>query len=181
MAVLSLLAHNGHCPLSEKICVSIYLPVRIIGIDQCVNMLRLRQIAKIALRLPVKFGNVNVPARSLAIKINTTRTALVNNRSLALGLLRRFGSSGADEPFLDRKIVTERVIEVVKNFEKVKAEKVTPQAKFKEDLDLDSLDAVEVVMAIEEEFGIEIPDSEADKIYSVADAVNFISAHPMAK
>ena len=42
--------------------------------------------------------------------------------------------------------------------------KVTASARFKEDLDLDSLDAVEVVMAIEEEFGLEIPDSEADKV-----------------
>jgi len=58
---------------------------------------------------------------------------------------------------------------------------VTPAARFKEDLDLDSLDAVEVVMAIEEEFSVEIPDSEADKILSVADAVAYISGHPMAK
>jgi NADH dehydrogenase (ubiquinone) 1 alpha/beta subcomplex 1 len=43
------------------------------------------------------------------------------------------------------------------------------------------LDAVEVVMAIEEEFCIEIPDAEADNILSIADAVKFISAHPMAK
>ena len=54
-------------------------------------------------------------------------------------------------------------------------------ARFKEDLDLDSLDSVEVVMAIEEEFNIEIPDSEADKILSVKDAVAYVSAHPMAK
>ena len=59
--------------------------------------------------------------------------------------------------------------------------KVTPAAKFKDDLDLDSLDAVEVVMALEEEFCIEIPDSEADKILSIPDAVAYISGHPMAK
>ena len=47
-------------------------------------------------------------------------------------------------------MATERIIEVVKNFEKVDASKVTPTASFKEDLDLDSLDGVEVVMAIEE-------------------------------
>ena len=64
---------------------------------------------------------------------------------------------------------------------KVKKEKVTPTARFKDDLDLDSLDAVEVVMAIEEEFVIEIPDSEADKILSIADAVAYVSNHPMAK
>ena len=72
-------------------------------------------------------------------------------------------------------------MEVVKNFEKVNAAKVSGTARFKEDLDLDSLDAVELVMAIEEEFCIEIPDSEADKILSIADAVNYVSAHPMAK
>ena len=58
---------------------------------------------------------------------------------------------------------------------------MTATSRFREDLDLDSLDAVEVVMAIEEEFGIEIPDSEADKIFSVADAVAYVSNHPMAK
>ncbi len=63
----------------------------------------------------------------------------------------------------------------------MKKEKVTPTARFKDDLDLDSLDAVEVVMAIEEEFVIEIPDSEADKILSIADAVAYVSNHPMAK
>ena len=63
----------------------------------------------------------------------------------------------------------------------VKQEKVTATARFKEDLDLDSLDSVEVVMAIEEEFAIEIPDSEADKIFSIQDAVAYISGHPMAK
>ena len=69
----------------------------------------------------------------------------------------------------------------MKNFEKVNAAKVSATARFKEDLDLDSLDAVELVMAIEEEFCIEIPDSEADKILSIADAINYVAAHPMAK
>lgn len=52
---------------------------------------------------------------------------------------------------------------------------------FQKDLGLDSLDTVELVMAIEEEFAIEIPDSEADKILSCSDAISYISAHPMAK
>ena len=74
----------------------------------------------------------------------------------------------------------ERIIAVVKTFEKVEAAKVTIKARFKEDLDLDSLDAVEVVMAIEEEFGIQIPDHEADRILSVEDAVKFVASHPFA-
>lgn len=58
---------------------------------------------------------------------------------------------------------------------------VTPSANFQSDLGLDSLDAVEVVMALEEEFGFEIPDNEADKINSINVAVDFIASHPQAK
>lgn len=58
---------------------------------------------------------------------------------------------------------------------------VTPEAHFQNDLWLDSLDAVEVVMALEEEFGFEIPDNEADKINSIKLAVEFIASHPQAK
>ncbi|RVW26032.1 Acyl carrier protein 2, mitochondrial [Vitis vinifera] len=58
---------------------------------------------------------------------------------------------------------------------------VTPTANFQTDLGLDSLDAVEVVMALEEEFGFEIPDNEADKINTINVAVDFISSHPQAK
>ncbi|GKB96217.1 S-locus glycoprotein domain-containing protein [Tanacetum coccineum] len=58
---------------------------------------------------------------------------------------------------------------------------VTPTAHFKNDLRLDSLDTVEVVMALEEEFGFEIPDNEADKISTISHAVDFIASHPQAK
>lgn len=70
---------------------------------------------------------------------------------------------------------------MVKNFDKVDPGKVHPESKFAEDLGLDSLDSVEVVMAIEDEFAIEIPDAEADKITSIAEAVEYIQSHPMAK
>jgi NADH dehydrogenase (ubiquinone) 1 alpha/beta subcomplex 1 len=83
--------------------------------------------------------------------------------------------------FLPREEVTDRIIQVVKNFDKVDSAKVSPSSKFSEDLGLDSLDAVEVVMAIEDEFAIEIPDAEADKIASIEDAISYIIAHPMAK
>ena len=56
----------------------------------------------------------------------------------------------------------------------VKPEEVTPEAKFIEDLGADSLDTVELVMALEEEFGIEIPDEEAEKLVTVGDAVRYI-------
>ncbi len=54
---------------------------------------------------------------------------------------------------------------------------VTPEAKFIDDLGADSLDTVELVMALEEEFGIEIPDEDAEKITKVGDAIKYIEAH----
>ena len=54
---------------------------------------------------------------------------------------------------------------------------VTLEAKFIDDLGADSLDTVELVMALEEEFGIEIPDEEAEKIVTVKDAVSYIKEH----
>ena len=56
----------------------------------------------------------------------------------------------------------------------VKAEEVTPAASFIDDLGADSLDTVELVMALEEEFGIEIPDEDAEKMATVGDAIKYI-------
>jgi NADH dehydrogenase (ubiquinone) 1 alpha/beta subcomplex 1, acyl-carrier protein len=58
---------------------------------------------------------------------------------------------------------------------------VTPSSSFAADLGLDSLDAVELVMALEEEFGVEIPDAEADKILSTGEAITYLASHPQAK
>ncbi|XP_057838728.1 acyl carrier protein 1, mitochondrial [Cryptomeria japonica] len=87
----------------------------------------------------------------------------------------------SSETFLDKDEVTERVLSVVKSFPKVDPSKVTPSVNFQKDLGLDSLDTVEIVMALEEEFALEIPDKEADKIDSCSLAIDYISAHPMAK
>ena len=59
----------------------------------------------------------------------------------------------------------------------VDADEVTPEASFTDDLGADSLDIVELVMAFEEEFGIEIPDEDAEKIGSVKEAIDYIQAH----
>ena len=56
----------------------------------------------------------------------------------------------------------------------VNEDQVKPEAKFIEDLGADSLDTVELVMALEEEFGTEIPDEEAEKLQSVGDVIKFI-------
>lgn len=71
--------------------------------------------------------------------------------------------------------VEDRVKKIVVEHLGVDADKVIQSASFIEDLDADSLDTVELVMAFEEEFGVEIPDDAAEKIVTVGDAVSFLS------
>ena len=70
-----------------------------------------------------------------------------------------------------------KVKEIIINELGVDAEKVTPEASFVEDLGADSLDTVELVMAFEEEFGMEIPDEEAEKLRTVGDAISYITSN----
>lgn len=92
-------------------------------------------------------------------------------------LLRLFSSH---DDHLTKEEVIDRVLDVVKSFPKVDPSKVTPDVHFQKDLGLDSLDNVEIVMALEEEFKLEIPDKEADKIDSCNLAIEYIYNHPMA-
>ena len=71
--------------------------------------------------------------------------------------------------------VEDRVKSIIVEQLGVDAEEVTPDASFVEDLGADSLDTVELIMAFEEEFGVEISDDEAEKIRKVKDAVEYIS------
>ena len=73
--------------------------------------------------------------------------------------------------------VADRVRKIVVEHLNVDAEKVVEKASFIDDLGADSLDQVELVMAFEEEFGIEIPDEDAEKITRVKEAIEYIEAH----
>jgi acyl carrier protein len=70
--------------------------------------------------------------------------------------------------------VEERIRAIIAEQLEVQAEEIVPEASFADDLGSDSLDLVELVMAMEEEFGIEISDEEAERIQTVQDAINFI-------
>ncbi len=70
--------------------------------------------------------------------------------------------------------VEAKVVEIIVQQLGVDKEKVTPEASFVDDLGADSLDVVELVMALEEEFGVEIPEEAAEKIATVKDAVEFL-------
>lgn len=73
--------------------------------------------------------------------------------------------------------IEERVAKIIIEQLGVKPEDVKPEASFVEDLGADSLDTVELVMALEEEFETEIPDEEAEKISTVQSAIDYIKAH----
>lgn len=73
--------------------------------------------------------------------------------------------------------IEERVKKVIEEQLSVNQDQITRDASFIDDLGADSLDTVELVMALEEEFGIEIPDEEAEKITKVGEAIDYITSH----
>jgi acyl carrier protein len=81
----------------------------------------------------------------------------------------------------DRMAVADKVKSIIVEQLGVDEEEVTPDASFVDDLGADSLDTVELVMAFEEEFGIEIPDEDAEKITRVKEAVDYIESHAKTK
>ncbi len=76
--------------------------------------------------------------------------------------------------------ILEKVKSIVADQLSVDAEKVVPEASFADDLNADSLDSVELIMALEEAFGVEIPDEEAEKLKTVQDVLDFISSKAAA-
>jgi acyl carrier protein len=76
--------------------------------------------------------------------------------------------------FMAEKSIEEKVKDIIVEQLGVNPEQVTPQASFIEDLGADSLDIVELVMAFEEEFGVEVPDEDAEKLQTVGDVIKYI-------
>ncbi len=73
--------------------------------------------------------------------------------------------------------VQEKIVEIISSQLSVPKEKVVPQASFTDDLGADSLDLVELVMAMEEEFGMEIADEDAEKLQTVQDTFDYVKEH----
>ena len=74
-------------------------------------------------------------------------------------------------------VTFERLRDIISDTLKVDKEKVTPEASFQDDLKADSLDLVELIMAFEDEYGVEIPDEEAQKIRTVGQALEYVQTH----
>src|SRR3569623_195097 len=111
-------------------------------------------------------------------------TALFHPGSRPRGMFatRKTGNNRPNEyrGFIHMSDVGERVKKIVVEQLGVEESKVTENASFIDDLGADSLDTVELVMAFEEEFGVEIPDDAAEKILTVKDAIDFIKGHATA-
>ncbi|GEQ66342.1 hypothetical protein JCM33374_g5 [Metschnikowia sp. JCM 33374] len=83
-------------------------------------------------------------------------------------------------PPLTRDLAKERIIELLEGFSKAEGKEITETSSFSQDLGLDSLDVVEVVMEVEHEFNIQIPDHEADTLKSVGQTIDYILEQPDA-
>jgi acyl carrier protein len=81
---------------------------------------------------------------------------------------------------LDREEILGKIQEITADRLGVEEGDVTPEASFREDLEADSLDLVELIMELEEQFGMEIPDEEAEKITTVEEAVDYVTEHQAA-
>jgi acyl carrier protein len=81
---------------------------------------------------------------------------------------------------LDREEILSKIQEITADRLGVDETDVTPDASFREDLEADSLDLVELIMELEEQFGMEIPDEEAEKITTVEEAVDYVVEHQPA-
>ncbi|KAL5293102.1 NDUFAB1 family protein [Megaselia abdita] len=79
------------------------------------------------------------------------------------------------KPPLNLKLIEERVILVLNLYDKIDPSKLKVESHFINDLGLDSLDHVEVIMAMEDEFGFEIPDSDAEKLLKPADIIRYVA------
>jgi len=98
----------------------------------------------------------------------------VQHNSLNLEINRNFASTSKAD-------VESRVLAVCKAFDKITADKLTMESHFINDLGLDSLDHVEVIMAIEDEFGFEIPDDHAEKLLTPVKIVEYVAEHENIK
>ncbi|CAA7266524.1 unnamed protein product [Cyclocybe aegerita] len=144
------------------------------------HLLITRHVSTFSLRVAFGFVKLALPIMSLLSRLlpraaGLSRVARSTHTAHRIWVPRAMYSSGGG---LTRQVITSRILETLKGYEKIDPAKLTPTASFSQDLGLDSLDAVEVVMAVEEEFSIEIPDAEADEIQTVAQAIDYIAKTP---
>ncbi|XP_051571480.1 acyl carrier protein, mitochondrial-like [Myxocyprinus asiaticus] len=111
------------------------------------------------------------PLSVISSNQRTRWTELVRITEPSFQLCRHYG----DLPPLTIESIQDRVMYVLKLYDKINPEKLQTSSHFMKDLGLDSLDQVEIIMAMEDEFGFEIPDAEAEKLMTPAEIVQYLA------
>ncbi|CAP32121.1 Protein CBG13312 [Caenorhabditis briggsae] len=122
---------------------------------------------------------------AVSAALRTASTRLLSNSTVQTRVFTPMIVSGSKPSFqirqysakapLTKKTLEERIVLVLSLYDKIDAKKLTMDSDFTKDLGLDSLDHVEVVMAMEEEFGFEIPDGDADRFKTPRDIFQYIA------
>lgn len=130
-----------------------------------------RRLAAVAATRTFTFQTLHVAAPLRALRGPVT-VSVLQGRSSLVPQRRLFASEAVA---LSLKDVEDRILDVLKKFDKVDPSKVHVDAHLVNDLGLDSLDVVEVVMAFEDEFSIEVNDTDAENVLTVQDAIKLVS------
>ncbi|OWF47814.1 acyl carrier protein, mitochondrial-like isoform X1 [Mizuhopecten yessoensis] len=103
---------------------------------------------------------------------SNTQSILSNTKVNSFPLVRTYGKSG---PPLTLKLIEERILLTLKLYDKINPEKLELNSHFMNDLGLDSLDHVEIIMAVEDEFGFEIPDVDSERLLTPQDIIRYVA------
>ncbi|XP_016984096.1 acyl carrier protein, mitochondrial isoform X3 [Drosophila rhopaloa] len=145
--------------------------------SQASRMMHKIAVPSMASQLSQKFGVRSYSAKSTIedIKFRVLKVVSAYDKECRgrwqTQSVRRYSA----KPPLSLKLINERVLLVLKLYDKIDPSKLNIESHFINDLGLDSLDHVEVIMAMEDEFGFEIPDSDAEKLLKPADIIKYVA------
>ncbi|XP_076063775.1 NADH dehydrogenase (ubiquinone) acyl carrier protein isoform X1 [Oratosquilla oratoria] len=142
-------------------------------------MASLAQLIRTSSLLRPALLRVAVPRATTIASLNTFRSREYVNTNKQLLISVHPGTVwcrnySAKEP-LTLSLIEQRILLVLRLYDKINPDKLTVESHFMQDLGLDSLDHVEVIMAMEDEFGFEIPDGDAEKLLRPADIIQYIA------
>ncbi|XP_034395219.1 NADH:ubiquinone oxidoreductase subunit AB1b [Cyclopterus lumpus] len=144
-------------------------------LQQCVRTLARPSLRLSSVNLAARAAVVPsaAPHRPVSFAADSRRTRWLGLSPIpSVGVLcRQYG----DLPPLTLETIKDRVLYVLKLYDKINPEKLQTSSHFMKDLGLDSLDQVEIIMAMEDEFGFEIPDAEAEKLMTPEEIVQYIA------
>lgn len=142
-------------------------------------MASIRSIGINAIRTVIRYQSVRlIPATAITIRQIQTPSVFTNIRSRLLQnplVTSKVPSRNSHKPALTYDYIRDRILLVLRLYDKIDPEKLTLDSHFYNDLGLDSLDHVEVIMAIEDEFHFEIPDVDAEKLNTPGEILKYIS------